>query len=283
MREVHLYASYLEKLLSVDKNNNNSTSTLSTSVWINNVPLVKVPATFWPNWHAGAELMEIYDTEGKGRGVRATTDLPAGQVLLVERALIRHTWDGGKNYPDATDSTTPLKESQLLFRHQVVQRSQSDAIFTTICHQLYNGVNSDLTPSANATTFDGLLLDLEHHHYGTLLLPSHVAYLFHATAETSLPLDDRRAAGMIQYNAHRFHLGQREKDVHTNQGIILELYPALDMFNHDAMPNCKYCKLSKPGAQEFAVCMTTRTVTAGEELTISYGPNQELIRQNFGF
>eukprot|EP00977_Amphora_coffeiformis_P020356 scaffold8152_cov195-Amphora_coffeaeformis.AAC.3 len=295
LREVHLYASYLRQLLSSNddhhhhhlNNSNTSPTSSSSSLWINHVPFIKIPAAFWPNWYAGSNVMELYDTVGKGRGVRATTNLPAGQVLLIERALIRKDENSNDATKEST-STSLFESSQQQFQQHVVQRSLRDAIFTTICHQLYHGVDASaadtVTPlSATNTTFDELLLNLDHHHQGQVLLPSHAAYLFQDTVETAAPLDDRQAAGMIQHNAHGFRQGQSNDRTNQDKHVVLELFPALDMWNHNVVPNCKYCKLSKPGAADLAVCMTTRPVAAGEELTISYGPNQDLIRENFGF
>ena len=271
LRQVHLFASYLDKLLRASHNNNNHQNNTSHQLWVNKVPLVKVPAAFWPNWYA-KNAMEIYHTgSSKGRGVRALQPLPAGQVILVERALIRC---------EAKSAT--IQEANAMLRVKMEQRSQRDAIFTSICNQLYDGGISSCPPPM--TKFDKLLLHLEQ---GDLvLLPSKKRCNVSSSSSSSdvenepPALNARRAAGIIKNNAHGLnYYGTDDND----QLRATELFPALDMFNHDVNPNCKYCKLSKAGAQDLAVCMTNRPVAAGEELTISYGSNQELIRQNFGF
>ena len=271
LMEVHMYAAYLEQVLSPSGN-------CPDEAWTpQRLPLAKLPPLVWPNWHARS-LIELYETKTKGRAMRAKVDIPAGQILLVERALVRHEQQSGGDNTQADhaddDNSNNDDENERCatsLEDVMVERSLCDVTFRNICHQLYAGPSVPRTPTDN---FDDLLQQWSDKEQ-PLLLPTIDAF----RSDVPPPVEWPQAHGIVKFNAHGLNI---ESD---QPHRVTELYPAMDMWNHDSDANCRYCKMSakKAHAQDVALLLTKRPVAAGEELTISYGSDQTIVARHYGF
>eukprot|EP00956_Cyclotella_meneghiniana_P042069 scaffold248346_cov46-Cyclotella_meneghiniana.AAC.1 len=213
--------------------------------------------------------IETYDAGSKGRGVRAKNDIQAGQVVLIESPIASaHSAGFGKddNFIINTGSAKVNDSSQEHIKSDILIRSQRDGILSRIVDCLYDGVNT-----RSITTMQNLMPNLE---MCPPLLPACHEYL--STEKVNLTAE--RVASILNINSHGSNgsFSSQKSFMGSNH---TELYPALSMFNHSSTPTCTLID-NKNG---FAVVAMKSKVKAGDELTMSYGQDEEKVRRNWGF
>lgn len=220
--------------------------------------------------------IETYQTQSKGRGVRASEAIAKGDVVLVDRPIIeRHIDLGDKNVKSfALTTSTGIKDidddSQALIKSASINRLQRDGSFARILNNLYDGKTvPPLVP------FSDLLLNLTSAHP---LLPSHHEYF----PGDRIYINPKRVSGIIRKNSHGFGVERKQggglsvKDVHSK---TTELFPGSSMFNHSRNANCTYTKLAH--VHDYQVLVARRPVKKGEELTVQYHEDEDLVKRNW--
>ena len=212
--------------------------------------------------------IETYNAGSRGRGVKATSDIQAGQVVLIESPIASaHSAGFGKddNFIINTGAAKVNDSSQEHIKSDILLRSQRDGVLSRIVDCLYDGANQ-----RPITTLRNLMPNLD---LCPPLLPACHEYLNGEKVE----LTAERVASILNVNSHGSNGSNSSKksfmgNNHTN------LYPALSMFNHSSTPTCTF--IAKDG---FAVVAMKSNVKAGDELTMSYGQDEEKVRRNWGF
>ena len=226
------------------------------------LPLI-TPQKHLPTWigpiesfHAGAN---------KGRGIRATKDIQAGQVLLIEPPLAMSETDGTKECLFTIDSS--IKDhSQVYLRQAIILRSQRECVLSRIVDSLSDGVNQ-----RGVTSLYDLIPNLSS---CKLLLPTHYEYM---QEEAKLELSADRVDAIVDVNC----FGEAKDGnsfVKNNMGIVsTRLVPATSLFNHSKHPSCSW---NWNGG--CSVIFALKDVKKGEELTIRYHADDEAIQRHWG-
>lgn len=214
--------------------------------------------------------IETFQTQGKGRGVRALEDIPPGQMVLVERPIISYHWEVTDYFMGSSTGVNDFDDgSSALIKTAAVNRAQRDGVFASIMNRLYDGsVVPPLVP------FRDLFLAISS---ANLLLPSHHEYL----PETKrINMTPDRISGIISRNSHgiRRHHDCADKRYFQNDKELgySELYPGGSMFNHSKNPNCDYAKF---GDKPYQCILTQKAVRKGEELTVRYHSDEEVVQR----
>jgi hypothetical protein len=201
------------------------------------------------NWIHGC--VETFSTRNKGRGLRATRDLAAGSVVLVEWALVSEAFDSNKNFiaSNTVDTTFQLGSAAQL-RTIVVNRLRREAVLAQILSHMSD---ADNTPSL--VPVSDLLVNLE---LFPFLLPTHYEY----SANTATEITADRIDKILNINCHgTTPFAPDSRDCES------ELYPTVSMMNHASIPNCAFA----PSSLKFlCIVLTLNPIQAGEELTMKY-------------
>lgn len=211
--------------------------------------------------------IETYNAGSRGRGVKATSDIQAGQVVLIESPIASaHSAGFGKddNFIINTGAAKFNDSSQEHIKSDIILRSQRDGVLSRIVDCLYDGANQ-----RPITTLRNLMPNLD---LCPPLLPACHEYLNGEKVE----LTAERVASILNVNSHGSNGSNSSQKIKENNHT--NLYPALSMFNHSSTPTCTF--IAKDG---FAVVAMKSNVKAGDELTMSYGQDEEKVRRNWGF
>ena len=233
--------------------------------------LDEIPPELAPNWYS--PNIETYSAGTKGRGVRATISLQAGQCILVERPIA--TCETKKEGMVLTVTADSLVDdaSQSAIKSAIILRSQRDAILTRVVSNL-----SDGKQKMAVVPFSDLLLHLDMFDPSLPFLPGHFDYYDESPElEGPLPLVSDKVGRIVKVNAHGFNRdGTPEGSL--KPGKTTELFPALSMFNHAKNPNCRWT-----GSNDRCTVLLLDDVQEGEELTVSYHPDDDKARAAWGF
>lgn len=222
--------------------------------------LVSTPKSLG-NWHGAVETFITPD--GKGRGVRATKDLDAGSVVLVEWPLVSakadSSVDGGFLFMGTSDNKLHDVSSSKL-RPLVMNRLKRDLVLGNVLSCLSDGSKTDaLVP------FSGLLVNLEMYR---LMLPTHREYFFN---DEFKEIPAARVNKILSTNTHG-------KSWKGDGSSTTELYPALSMMNHASQPNCAFGPCTE---EMLVIVLTCQKVKAGDELFMKYH-NEDVVARHWG-
>jgi len=223
-----------------------------------------VPHEIIPNWYSPS--IETFSAGTEGRGVWATKNLQAGQCILVERPIASCESPADKVVLPVTKTQTD-DASQSAIKSAIVQRAQRDAVLSRVVSHLSDGAQEMVV-----VPFEDLLLNLNMIHPSLFLLPGHFDYYIESPElEPPQPISADRV-GRIVINSD----GSQEDQL--SMGKATELFPGVSMFNHSEEPNCSWT-----GSRDRCLVMTINDVQEGEELTISYQPDDEQAKLNWEF
>lgn len=212
--------------------------------------------------------IETFQTEGKGRGVRALDDIPPGQVVLVERPIISYHLEMKGDFVASSVGVAEYDDgSHALIKAAAVNRARRDGVFSSIINRLYDG--SSVPP---LVPFHDLFLTISS---ANLLLPSHHEYL----PGKRINMTPDRISEIINRNSHGIgglDGANKRYFQHDAELGYSELYPGTSMFNHSTNPNCEYTKIrDKP----YQCIMTYQAVRKGEELTVRYHSDEDVVNR----
>jgi len=220
--------------------------------------------------------IETYQTQSKGRGVRASEAIDKGDVVLVERPIIeRHIDMCDKNntsfaFTTSTGITDIDDDSTALIKSASINRLQRDGSFARVLNNLYDGKTvPPLVP------FSELLLNLTSAHP---LLPAHHEYF----PGDRVYINPKRVSGIIRKNSHGFGVERKEGGGSSVKDVLssaTELFPGSSMFNHSRNENCTYANLADH--HDYLVLVAMRPVKKGEELTVQYHEDEDLVKRNW--
>ncbi|KAL7546287.1 hypothetical protein ACHAWF_009619 [Thalassiosira exigua] len=222
---------------------------------------------YHPSWRGN---IETFDAGSKGRGVRATADLAAGEILLIEHALAAaetEGLDGDKDIVITMGKSKVKDTSQSYLRQALVLRSQRESVLSRITDCLFDGTNK-----RPVVPFDTLIPNLSS---CPAFLPSHHEY---TSDEDRVVLNSERVGAIAKVNSHGKGgvFNQSSPSERYTGAKHTALFPATSMFNHSAKPPCD---------QDFignvCVVFTKTAVKKGDELSLCYHPDENLVRRNW--
>jgi tetratricopeptide (TPR) repeat protein len=215
---------------------------------------------YLPSWING---IEMYDAGMKGRGVRASTDLWTGQIVLIEPPTATAELDGGtadKLLLNIGNKGVETSTNELI-KQVIILRAQREGTLSKIVDYLYDGKNQ--RPVTELKTLMPNLASCR------ILLPSHHEYLSHE----KITMSAKRIEAIISVNAH----GDSKLD-YSQEHQDSSLYAALSMFNHSNKPTCAYTFIGGCAV----ISIIADKIMAGDELTICYHPDQEVVCRHWG-
>lgn len=218
-----------------------------------------------PRWIGN---IETFDAGSRGRGVRATQDLKAGEIVLLEHPLASASRDSLEKAKESLYTINKLRiedASQTFLCQAILLRSQREAVLSRVVDCLFDGTNArpltaldDLIPSLNSSP---------------PLLPTHYEY---CPGEAKVAFNSDRIGAIVSTNCHG--IGGDDVFKEFEKGSISALYSATSMFNHSPTPNCD---LDASGAGNCAKVIVKNDVKAGEELFICYHEDENVVRRNW--
>jgi len=220
---------------------------------------------YLPRWIGN---IETFDAGSKGRGVRAAKDLEAGELVLLEHPLASASRESPKKAKESLFTINKMRfedASHSFLCQAIVLRSQRETVLSNIVDCLFDGTNT-----RPLTCLDDLMPNLS---LSPPFLPTHQDY--HPGAK-KVEFNSDRIGAIVSTNSHgnRFDLGS---NFDVTKGSDASLYPGVSMFNHSASPNC----VLGGGSSDCAKVIIKANVKAGEELTICYHPDEDVVRRNW--
>mmetsp|Transcript_26317 Transcript_26317/g.54242 ORF Transcript_26317/g.54242 Transcript_26317/m.54242 type:complete len:470 (+) Transcript_26317:772-2181(+) len=213
--------------------------------------------------------IESFNAGPKGRGVRSKTDLAKGSVVLIEPPIALSETEGLKGERRdvlfSLDKDHYKDPSQAYLRQAIVTRSQRESVLAKVVDNLYDGCNH-----RPVVSFDDLIPSLTS---CSPLLPSYTDY----SSEENVNLTSERISAIINVNSHGCG-GLKETAERFTDGNSTCLFPATSMFNHSPRPTCSQSRI----VGCFVVYLTV-DVKSGDELTLCYHPNEEMVHRHWGF
>jgi len=213
-----------------------------------------------PRWIGN---IETFDAGSKGRGVRATTDLKAGELVLLEPPLASASRDSFEKAKESlyTINKLSIEDASHSFLCQAIMlRSQRETVLSQIVDCLFDGTNT--RPLAR---LNDLMPNLS---LSPPFLPTHHEY--HPEGE-KVEFNSDRIGAIVSTNSY----GTVSNFEYT-KGSDAALYPAVSMFNHSTNPTCVL-----DASSDFAKVIVKANVKAGEELSICYHPDEDLVRRKW--
>ena len=202
--------------------------------------------------------VEVRLISGKGRGLVATANIGAGELIMVQRPLLVHTEAAQQALPPMVvrDSKRLLDDAPRMTatKGQLVALAEVDALVTETTELLSSDSHS---PSPLVPVAD-LLLRLN-----PRVLPLlGQGWEYFPTTEQRV-LSEQHLSGVVDLNAHKNGL-----------------YPAVSMMNHNKQPNTFYVECGPPNFC-ILVCVA-RDIKRGEELFVNYGADDAVLEKKWG-
>lgn len=215
------------------------------------------------SWAGAVEVVHI---EGKGRGLRATRDISAGEVILVDTGLAEDSGAGAQvlSMQDNVINTT----SQVALRGKLGSMCARNVLVCTAVRALDDGV---------APPRDKPLPRIEEmlQHLSPRVLPLLPQLFEYVPQRERFQLSALRIDRMCSVNCH----GSDEGLSHSSA-----LYPAISLINHSARPNCTL--LGPTGFARKQGCLLAvradESIGMGQELTLRYLPDESQVRKKWG-
>lgn len=219
-------------------------------------PMPFAPPKYMPLWIGS---IEAFDSKGpRGRGVRATIDLKAGQVVLIEPPIAFTASRNNIFNIIKTETKTATVECIL---QAITVRARREGVFSNIIDFLHDGVNTG--PTLPLEKLSLTILSCK------ALLPSLHDYMDRCRVK----LTTDHIGSIISVNS--FGLGGNVFEI--SQEHTKSLYSACSMFNHSSDPTCFYSNIGG------CILVFTRIgVKSGSELTVCYHPDEDVVRKNWG-
>lgn len=212
--------------------------------------------------------VETFMSKGKGRGLRATHALSAGQVVCCEipvvSSLVECKEGNLGSYVASFGKNNQVDDaSQSQLQSVLALRLQHDGVLSQILSRLSDGKKyKPLVPLTD------LLLNLE---LFPLLLPAHREFLRDKGAPR---LSLETVKNIMSTNTHGIH----EKDNFITG--TTDLLPGISMMNHASQPNCSIVPTkTRKHATSAVVVATIRPIQEGEELTMKYNTDEVVARK----
>lgn len=210
-----------------------------------------------------------FDAGTKGRGVRAAKDLEVGELVLLEHPLASASRESPKKAKESLFMFTINKmrfedASHSFLCQAIVLRSQRETVLSKIVDCLFDGTN--MRP---LTSLDDLMPNLS---LSPPFLPTHQDY--HPGVK-KVEFNSDRIGAIVSTNSHG-NISDIRSSFDITKGSDASLYPAVSMFNHSARPNCVL-----DASSDCAKVIVKAKVKAGEELTICYHPDEDVVRRNW--
>jgi hypothetical protein len=218
---------------------------------------------YLPRWIGN---IETFDAGLKGRGVRAAKDLEAGELVLLEPPLASASMDSFEKSKESlyTIDKLEFKDASHSFLCQAIMlRSQREAVLSRIVDCLFDGTNA-----RPLTSLDDLMPNFSS---SQAFLPTHHEY--YPGAE-KVGFNSDRIDAIVSTNSHGTRSSVKDSEFLRLKGSDAALYPAVSMFNHSAKPNCYL-----DAASGCAKVIVNSNVKAGEELSICYHPDENVVRR----
>jgi hypothetical protein len=228
-----------------------------------NMKLLLMGAKYLSQW---VGCIETYNAGPKGRGVRAQRAMEEGTVVLIEPPIASSHASGlerGKHTFVMNIADKVYDSSQEFIKQDIILRSQRNEVLSQIVDCLYDGVNT-----RPVTPLKDLIPNLT---LCPALLPTGSDYL----AGEKNNLTSERVSSILKINSHGH--GQLGLKNSMTESSRTQLYPALSMFNHSSTPTCTI-----HGFGGCTVVVMDTSVKAGDELTVSYGHDEEKVKYNWG-
>ena len=219
-------------------------------------PMPFAPPKYLPLWIGS---IEAFDSKGpRGRGVRATIDLKAGQVVLIEPPIAFTA--SRNNIFNITKTETKMATDECILQ-AITVRARREGVLSNIIDFLHDGVNTG--PTLPMEKLSPTILSCK------ALLPSLHDYMDGCRVK----LTTDRIGSIISVNS----FGQGGNDFDISQEHTKSLYSACSMFNHSSEPTCFYSNIGG------CILVFTRIgVKSGSELTVCYHPDEDVVRKNWG-
>lgn len=217
---------------------------------------------YLPRWIGN---IETFDAGSKGRGVRAVTDLEAGELVLLEPPLASASMDSlekSKRSLYTIDKLEFKHASHSFLCQAILLRSQREAVLSRIVDCLFDGTNA-----RPLTSLDDLMPNLSS---SPAFLPTHHEYY---SGGEQAEFNSDRIDAIVSTDSHGTSHSQDNKTSILGSKTTA-LYPAVSMFNHSADPNCYV-----DAASGCAKVIVNSNVKAGEELSICYHPDENVVRR----
>lgn len=210
---------------------------------------------------------ETFQTKTKGRGVRALSDMKAGDVVFIERPLAFHRFNlatDGMIMSSSAENTFDVT-SDVRQKETTVMRCKRDGVLSRFLSYLSDGSKQmPLVPVKSIMMSVNSL---------PLLLPGHHEYL-RVNEPPRLSAD--KIQTILGTNQHGNNaLRSKEKSDFS------ELYPSISMMNHSSSPTCTLVPPTKDMAH-VAMVLTVMPVKKGGELTIMYHDDENVVMRKWG-
>lgn len=226
---------------------------------------------------------------GKGRGLKATRHLQAGECVMVNRALVSVSVDENKEGIFIQTEGNSITTSSHARAAQRLSRACASDVALTRRLQLLQGAGAD---SPRLVPVQRLLQNLD---LGCVppLLPASIQFI-----GVGAGIDVVSAQRILNLNCHGnaqgassiLRNGSRVKDLLSGLKDSLSdglrachtaLYPAVSLLNHDDNPNTIMIPVGS-GAADIVAIVAAQDIPDGEELCTSYTSDKESLRRKWG-
>jgi tetratricopeptide (TPR) repeat protein len=226
------------------------------------------PPKICPDWVSNH--IETFSDTSKGRGIRARDSLPSHCLLMIETplALASSNTEKDKSTSYTLDQNRRMNDTtRTLLGESILNQIQRDQLLSERISNLYDG-----TAPRPLVDIQDLLNSIGVANAPLLLPPRPEFFL-----SKSQTLTAERVRNILDINS--FGSVDPTKPSHPSSSKKETLvYSAVSMFNHSFDPNCLI--LGHGGSSRAVV--TTRAVENGEELTISYHSDPDVLKQKWG-
>ena len=227
--------------------------------------------------------VEMAPLAGKGRGLKATRDVKAGECLLINRALVCASVDEAQEGTFLTfTGNTYHSSSHSKAAQQLLRSGASDVTLRRRLAMLHGsscgGHPQPLEPVGNL---------LQHVDFCCVppFLPAKPA--FAAGPHAARGLDAAEAERILDLNCHGSELmrpmgeGEAQGSHPDLKNSSTSLYPAVALLNHASRPNTRLIPAGSE-AIDMVALFAARDVAEGEELTTSYSTDKEALHRKWG-
>jgi len=231
----------------------------------NDRAMMASPPMICPDW-ASTSIETFYDS-AKGRGIRARDPVPSDCLLIVETPLSVQTSDDEGFSFTYDQNRTMHDKAQALLQASIMNRIQRDQLLSERMSYLYDGT----TPPPLVKLQD--LLNSVGVANAPLLLPPRPDFF----SSKCPPLTANQIRSILSINS----FGSVDPTASHQQSLAKKeslIYSAVSMFNHSFEPNC----LIVPYSGSSRAVVTCRAVKEGEELTISYHKDPNVLKEKWG-
>jgi len=257
-------------------------------------------AGFFPDW-AATDALTFAKLQGKGRGVVASRDIEAHEVLLVQRARVSASHGSvektGEMVTDLNSNSRLMNDgSQIKLKSIVSSTLRSDTSLAAVMSFMCDGKRG---AQLDLPVWEDLL-----HHIGRRVLPllSSQAEYVPSDELDSLHLDSAAVGRILATNVHG-HNSQTFEQLLSNDstktpslksklcdGGTTGLFPAISLLNHSSKPNAALVPLELvseknpdgKSIKEVSAIVAPARIAKGTEVTVSYMDDASAVERKWG-